>query len=205
MTTTLFSRPLWAITLMSALVLTGCKPKTSAADATPQEKRAAAALAQPATEQEIKTRCISIERAIDIADLVETSGTAVKGLREAGKVDEMMVEMGYVRSAINEIYQVGRATIYTQGCDADEMGSMVNVSSDKATLVAIAGAGQPATAPLVSISMTDEEVWNKLRHEMGALGFQGPEAELSNGHGYKIFADRFLSGNGFVIHLSREQ
>ena len=191
MTTTLFSRPLWAITLMSALVLTGCKPKTSAADATPQEKRAAAALAQPATEQEIKTRCISIERAIDIADLVETSGTAVKGLREAGKVDEMMVEMGYVRSAINEIYQVGRATIYTQGCDADEMGSMVNVSSDKATLV--------------SISMTDEEVWNKLRHEMGALGFQGPEGELSNGHGYKIFADRFLSGNGFVIHLSREQ
>lgn len=205
MTTTLFSRPLWAITLMSALVLTGCKPKTSAADATPQEKRAAAALAQPATEQEIKTRCISIERAIDIADLVETSGTAVKGLREAGKVDEMMVEMGYVRSAINEIYQVGRATIYTQGCDADEMGSMVNVSSDKATLVAIAGAGQPATAPLVSISMTDEEVWNKLRHEMGALGFQSPEGELSNGHGYKIFADRFLSGNGFVIHLSREQ
>ena len=85
MTTTLFSRPLWAITLMSALVLTGCKPKTSAADATPQEKRAAAALAQPATEQEIKTRCISIERAIDIADLVETSGTAVKGLREAGR------------------------------------------------------------------------------------------------------------------------
>ena len=205
MTTTLFSRPLWAITLMSALVLTGCKPKTSAADATPQEKRAAAALAQPATEQEIKTRCISIERAIDIADLVETSGTAVKGLREAGKVDEMMGEMGYVRSAINEIYQVGRATIYTQGCDADEMGSMVNVSSDKATLIAIAGAGQPATAPLVSISMTDEEVWNKLRHEMGALGFQVPEGELSNGHGYKIFADRFLSGNGFVIHLSREQ
>lgn len=143
MTTTLFSRPLWAITLMSALVLTGCKPKTSVADATPQEKRAAAALAQPATEQEFKTRCISIERAIDIADLIETSGTAVKGLREAGKVDEMMVEMGYVRSAINEIYQVGRATIYTQGCDADEMGSMVNVSSDKATLVAIAGAANP--------------------------------------------------------------
>ncbi len=186
------------------LFMTGCRSKSSSKADVQQSGQPSAAVAQPVTEQEKNTQCISIERAIDIAQLVEISGTAVTGLRDADKIDAIMRSMGYKRSAIEEIYQVGRATMYTQGCDADAMGSMTHVRNSKATLVAIAGKGQPATAALVSISMADEDVWRELIHEMGTLGFQGTGYEMSNGHGYKIFYDRFLSGNGFLIQISRE-
>ena len=74
----------------------------------------------------------------------------------------------------------------------------------KATLVTIAGEGQPATSALVSISMTDEGVYNQLRQEMAQKGFVGPGPELTNGSGYKLFADQFLSGTGYIIQISRE-
>ena len=193
-----------AAALAATLVLAGCRNKSATEADQRKSDQPSAAVAQPASEQEKNTQCISIERAIDIAQLIETSGTVVSGLRDADKVDAAMRSMGYQRSAIDEIYQVGYATIYTQGCEADDMGSMVNVRDSKATLVAIAGKAQPATAALVSISMTDEGVWRQLIHEMGALGFQGTGSEMSNGHGYKIFYDRFLSGNGFIVQISRE-
>lgn len=189
-------------------ILAGCRhksgPAAEAQESAQPSSQASAAVVQPPSEQEKQTQCISIERAIDIAQLIEISGTAVSGLRDADKVDATMRSMGYRRSPIKEIYQVGYATIYTQGCQADDMGSMTHVSDPRATLVAIAGKGQPSTAALVSISMSDEGVWRQLIHEMGTLGFQGTAQEMSNHHGYKIFYDRFLSGNGFIVQISRE-
>ncbi len=193
-----------AIAAVATIMIVGCKPKNSATTEVGHTAAPSAAVVQPSTEQEKQNQCISIERAIDIAQLVQIQGTAVTGLTEASRVDSTMRAMGYSRSSVDEIYQVGYATVYTQGCEADGMGSMTNVTDSKATLVAIAGKGQPATAALVSISMTNEGVWKQLIHEMGTLGFQGTGAEMSNGHGYKIFYDRFLSGNGFIIQISRE-
>ncbi len=198
------STALMAVAAVTTLMIGGCKPKNTATTESLQTAAPSAAVVQPASEQEKKNQCISIERAIDIAQLVQIQGTAVTGLADADKVDATMRSMGYSLSRIDEIYQVGYATVYTQGCEADDMGSMVNIKDAKATLVAIAGKGQPATAALVSISMTDEGVWRQLIHEMGTLGFQGTAQEMSNGHGYKIFYDRFLSGNGFIIQISRE-
>lgn len=198
------STALMAVAVVATLMIGGCKRKNTATTESLQTAAPSAAVVQPASEQEKKNQCISIERAIDIAQLVQIQGTAVTGLADADKVDATMRSMGYSLSKVDEIYQVGYATVYTQGCQADDMGSMVDIKDAKATLVAIAGKGQPATAALVSISMTDEGVWRQLIHEMGTLGFQGTAQEMSNGHGYKIFYDRFLSGNGFIIQISRE-
>lgn len=198
------STALMAVAAAATLMIGGCKRKNAATTESLQTAAPSAAVVQPASEQEKKNQCISIERAIDIAQLVQVQGTAVTGLADADKVDATMRSMGYSLSNVDEIYQVGYATVYTQGCQADGMGSMVDIKDAKATLVAIAGKGQPATAALVSISMTDEGVWRQLIHEMGTLGFQGTAQEMSNGHGYKIFYDRFLSGNGFIIQISRE-
>lgn len=198
------STALMAVAVVATLMIGGCKRKNTATTESLQTAAPSAAVVQPASEQEKKNQCISIERAIDIAQLVQIQGTAVTGLADADKVDATMRSMGYSLSKVDEIYQVGYATVYTQGCQADDMGSMVDIKDAKATLVAIAGKGQPATAALVTISMTDEGVWRQLIHEMGTLGFQGTAQEMSNGHGYKIFYDRFLSGNGFIIQISRE-
>ena len=198
------STALMAVAVVATLMIGGCKRKNTVTTESLQTAAPSAAVVQSASEQEKKNQCISIERAIDIAQLVQIQGTAVTGLADADKVDATMRSMGYSLSKVDEIYQVGYATVYTQGCQADDMGSMVNIKDAKATLVAIAGKGQPATAALVSISMTDEGVWRQLIHEMGTLGFQGTAQEMSNGHGYKIFYDRFLSGNGFIIQISRE-
>ena len=187
------------------LVLCLC-PGCRRQPATPQQQRAEAserALAQPETPAEAAMQCISIERAIDVAEMVETRDGCVAALRSADRIDGMMRSLGYDKSPVREVYQQGYAVIYTQGCQADDMGSIVHKTADRATLVVIAGKGQPQTAPLVSISMTDEAVYKQLRREMAELGFSGPGPELSNGSGYKILADEFLSGTGYIIQISR--
>lgn len=186
--------------------LDACHQKKPAAVIAQQEEQQEAAihLAKAATPAETKMKCISIDRAIDMARMVETDKGIITGLHDAGDIDRMMRRMGYSRSSREGIYQQGRAVMYTQGCDVDDMGSIVAQASPKATLVTIAGEGQPATSALVSISMTDEGVYNQLRQEMAQKGFVGPGPELTNGSGYKLFADQFLSGTGYIIQISRE-
>ncbi len=195
---------LTALVLVFSLVACHQK-KPSATTAQQQEQQEAEArLAQAATPAEAEMKCISIDRAIDLARMVETDKGTIIGLHDADGIDRMMRRMGYSRSSRESIYQQGRAVIYTQGCDVDDMGSIVAQKSPKATLVTIAGEGQPATSALVSISMTDEGVYRHLRQEMVQQGFVGPGPELTNGSGYKLFADQFLSGTGYIIQISRE-
>lgn len=184
-------------------LLSSCRKKApDAVDSRMELKEKA--LAQPETPRETEMKCISIERAIDIAEMVEIEAGRVSGMHSADKVDAMMRKLGYARSNCTEVYQQGRAIIYTQGCDVDDMGSMKDVTESRATLVTVAGEGQPGTAPLVVISMTDEEVYRQLKHEMAELGFMGKAPEFTNGTGYKILADSFLSGTGYIIQISRE-
>ena len=188
------------------LSLAACHQKKPAAVAAQQQEQqeAETRLGQAATPAEAEMKCISIDRAIDLARMVETDRGVITGLHDGDGIDRMMRRMGYSRSSREGIYQQGRAVMYTQGCDVDDMGSIVAQTSPKATLVTIAGEGQPATSTLVSISMTDEGVYTRLRREMAQLGFVGRGPELTNGSGYKLLADQFLSGTGYIIQISRE-
>lgn len=191
------------ILLLVLWLLPSCRKQAP----TPQAQRMDAserALARPETQTEAAMQCISIERALDMAEMVQTNGQTITGLRAADRIDAMMRTMGYAKSPVAEIYQQGRAIIYTQGCEADDMGSMKNVESERATLVTIASVGQPQTAPLVIISMTSEQVFKQLRREMAEQGFGGHDSGLTNGTGYKILVDHFLSGTGYVVQISRE-
>ena len=69
--------------------LDACHQKKPAAVIAQQEEQQEAAirLAKAATPAETKMKCISIDRAIDMARMVETDKGIITGLHDAGDID----------------------------------------------------------------------------------------------------------------------
>ena len=192
---------------LTGVAIIGCKPSPKAgAEKEPAKSVVSSTdreLAQPENAKEKENQCISMSRALDLALQVTMRDGVVAGLRDSSLVDNMMLAMGYGKSLFTHMQLNGGVRYYTNGCDVDETGAMVAVRSEKANVVRISTKGQPQGSELVTIAFKSRRVYDDMLDQLADLGFKGAEPELTDGQNFKVFVDKFISGEGYCIQISR--
>lgn len=194
--------PLWALVPLAVCAMVACKP--SARDVRPEggaQSSLKQELVKPETRQESENHCISMARAMQLAQMVKVENGCIAGIRDSACVDSVMYRMGYVKSQHNYINLNGGVILYMYGCDVDDEGSMVNAKSAQANVVRISSLGQPEGSTLVALSVASRRVYDGLLDELADLGFTGAEPEFTDGT-FQVLADKFISGDGYIVQLS---
>ena len=191
----------WALVPLAVCAMVACKPY--ARDVRPEggaQSSLRQELMKPETPQERESRCISMARAMQLAQLVKVENGCIEGIRDSATVDSVMYRMGYIKSQHNYINLNGGVILYMYGCDVDDEGSMVNAKSAQANVVRISSLGQPEGSALVALSVASRRVYDGLLDELADLGFTGSEPEFTDGT-FQVLADKFISGDGYIIQL----
>ena len=144
----------WALVPIVGCAMVACKP--SARDTRPEGGAPSGLrqeLVKPVTQQECESHCISMARAMQLAQLVKVEDGCITGIGDSATVDSVMYRMGYAKSPHRYINLNGGVILYVYGCDVDEEGSMVNARSAQANVVRISSLGQPEGSTLVAVSV----------------------------------------------------
>ena len=192
----------WALVPIVGCAMVACKP--SARDTRPEGGAPSGLrqeLVKPVTQQERESHCISMARAMQLAQLVKVEDGCITGIGDSATVDSVMYRMGYAKSPHRYINLNGGVILYVYGCDVDEEGSIVNTRRAQANVVRISSLGQPEGSTLVAVSVASRKVFDGLLDELADLGFAGAEPEFTDGT-FQVLADKFISGDGYIIQLS---